>query len=330
MTLERYLNIREELYDQALLEIRNGKKESNWMYYVFPQLKKLARSATAEFFGFESLFEAKEYLDHPVLSSRIITTANELLKLKPFDQILLFDEEDSNVLKSSMTLFSLLSEPDSVFSQVLLKYFDGCKCEVTERVIDKELNAVLLKPHQEEIQRQNKQIRQLIRTIDDEIHNRNNRKTHYRLKARKLCNYNFDDDLEEGSEAEKELGLCELTELQKAIRRRKESFQEMMFRLIDHQGFYDTEVYQRAWIDRKYFSKIRGGDIPKKRTVMALCLSLRLDLDTAADFMRKAGYAFSNADVSDIIVSYCLEHAIYDLAVVNSVLDHYHQPVLRG
>lgn len=132
----------------------------------------------------------------------------------------------------------------------------------------------------------------------------------------------FDEDLEYDEEASYE-------NLDALVKRHHETFHEMLFRLIDETGMKDSEVYRKAWIDRKHFSKIRSGMTPRKNTVMALCLALNLDLDRSTDLLSKAGYAFSSASITDLIVRYCIEHGICDLDSVNEILDHYRQPLLK-
>ena len=100
------------------------------------------------------------------------------------------------------------------------------------------------------------------------------------------------------------------------------SFQELLFHWIDERGEKDTDVYRRANLDRKLFSKIRSTKDyhPKKDTAVSLAFALRLNLDDAMDLIGRAGYAFSPASRRDLILEYCLEHEIYDLFDVNVIL----------
>ena len=118
-------------------------------------------------------------------------------------------------------------------------------------------------------------------------------------------------------------------ELDEIVKRKHETFQEMLFRLIDESGKEDTEVYKKANIDRKYFSKIRNGTTPVKNTVIALCLALELNDDQSRDLLEKAGYALSNASKKDLIVEYCIKNKIYDLMVINLLLEEYKESIIR-
>lgn len=125
-TLDRFLLAQENDFQSALSEIRSGKKRSHWMWYIFPQITGLGSSQTAEFYGIKDYNEAKAYLDHPVLGDRLREISFELLKLQNVDAIQVFGYPDNLKLKSCMTLFSAVAESDkSVFSQVLVKYFEG-------------------------------------------------------------------------------------------------------------------------------------------------------------------------------------------------------------
>ena len=131
--LERFIKAQEGSYETALSEIKNGKKISHWMWYIFPQLKGLGRSSTAVFYGINGFEEAEAYLKHPVLGNRLIEISNELLELPGDDAHKIFGSPDDMKLRSSMTLFSLLPNRDSVFDLVLQKFFRG---EKDKRTID--------------------------------------------------------------------------------------------------------------------------------------------------------------------------------------------------
>ncbi|MBO5223910.1 MAG: hypothetical protein J6C23_05300 [Clostridia bacterium] len=102
----------------------------------------------------------------------------------------------------------------------------------------------------------------------------------------------------------------------------KETFVQMLFRIIDEKGLDDTEVYKRANLDRKYFSKMRCNENykPKKKVVCALALALELDNATCKKLVKKAGYILTSTSKFDLTVRYCIENGIYDLTKVNELL----------
>ena len=132
--LKRFIDAQETAYPTALLEIKNGKKRSHWMWYIFPQIQGLGLSETSKFYAIKDITEAEAFLEHPVLGSRLLEISNELLKLKSNDPYQIFGSPDDAKLQSSMTLFAYLNA-DAVFEQVLQKFFEGAKDEQTLRII---------------------------------------------------------------------------------------------------------------------------------------------------------------------------------------------------
>ena len=136
-SLERFVEAQAKTYEIALNEIKNGKKRTHWMWFIFPQLRGLGTSNMAYIYGISGLEEAKEYLEHPVLSERLYEICDELLKHKDKNVFEIFGSIDGMKLKSSMTLFSLVSEDHSIFDEVLECFFDGKKDEITVNLINR-------------------------------------------------------------------------------------------------------------------------------------------------------------------------------------------------
>ena len=118
--LDRFVKAQEKMYDIALNEIKNGKKISHFMWYIFPQLKGLGYSDISNYYGISGLEEAKEYLEDEILGNRLYNITLELLKINEDDPINIFGNVDALKLKSSMTLFDIVSD-DEIFYDVLKK-----------------------------------------------------------------------------------------------------------------------------------------------------------------------------------------------------------------
>ena len=136
--LDRFLYVQNRTHDQVVEEIRKGKKVSHWMWYTFPQIQGLGESDKAIFYAIDDLEEAKRYLSHEILSSKLKKLSYELLKLETNDPIEIFGRLDSMKLRSSMTLFDYV-EQNSVFNEVLNKYYSGQKDELTIKILEKKL-----------------------------------------------------------------------------------------------------------------------------------------------------------------------------------------------
>ena len=106
---------------------------------------------------------------------------------------------------------------------------------------------------------------------------------------------------------------------------RENYFTERMFAFIDRAGQKDSEVYKKARIDRRLFSKIRSNKtyIPAKRTVIALCLALELSREDADNLLSSAGYSLSRADDFDLVIAFCMEKKIFNFFDINDALVHF-------
>ena len=136
-SLNRFIDAQNYMYETALTEIKNGMKVSHWIWFVFPQLRGLGRSDMAYKYGINGIEEAKEYLAHPVLSARLTEISEALLVHKNKDIEYIMGGIDAMKLRSSMTLFALVSEENSVFHQVLDCFYDGEMDDYTIKLIKK-------------------------------------------------------------------------------------------------------------------------------------------------------------------------------------------------
>ena len=110
-----------------------------------------------------------------------------------------------------------------------------------------------------------------------------------------------------------------------------QTFHEVLFEKIAHSGMTDVEVYNRANMDRRLFSKIRSNPAyhPRKDTVLALAIALKMDIDETQDLLSRAEYALSPSSKSDVIIRYFIERKIYDIHLINIALDDYGQSILE-
>ena len=135
--LERFVDAQNDqgTFARALAELAAGRKQSHWVWFVFPQLAGLGRSDTAQFFALASLEEAVAYLAHPVLGPRLHESVSRLLSLSGVSATDVLGPVDAMKLRSSMTLFHRADPDDPVFGAVLDRYFDGVPDEVTDRLL---------------------------------------------------------------------------------------------------------------------------------------------------------------------------------------------------
>ena len=122
----------------------------------------------------------------------------------------------------------------------------------------------------------------------------------------------------------------ERPELEKRLAQKEESFSEMLLRMIDEKGLKDSDVYKRANIDRRLFSKIRADEayVPSKKTAISFCLALQLEMDEAKKLLATAGYTLSASSRFDLIIMYLIETREYSVHFANIVLDDYGEGTL--
>lgn len=128
--LQRFIEAQNDSYDQALKEIRNGRKLTHWIWYIFPQIKGLGFSYNSEYYGITSLQEAKDYLENELLRKRLFEITESLLMHKGKDIESIMGDIDALKLKSSMTLFDAV-QPDDIFGEVLDEFYGGERCRRT-------------------------------------------------------------------------------------------------------------------------------------------------------------------------------------------------------
>lgn len=123
--LDRFVQAQATTYDAALAELRQGRKTSHWMWFVFPQIAGLGRSPTARFYAIADLDEARAYLAHPVLGPRLVEAVETINALPGRDAHAVFGSPDETKLRSSLTLFREANPDAPVFQRALEKYFAG-------------------------------------------------------------------------------------------------------------------------------------------------------------------------------------------------------------
>lgn len=129
--LKRFVRAQEAVYSTVLAELRGGIKRSHWMWYIFPQIYGLGNSYNSRYYAIQSVEEARQFLQHPVLGKRLLECTEAVLAIEGRSASGIFGYPDDLKLKSSMTLFAFVSVQGSVFDRVLEKYFNGQRDEIT-------------------------------------------------------------------------------------------------------------------------------------------------------------------------------------------------------
>ena len=182
-----------------------------------------------------------------------------------------------------------------------------------------------------------------MKSIFDKISDFRNRRAKIKLKEDKKSEADTGFEIDESAAIDFDVSSMKKTKITKTMsstmatnrniddlmNQIEETFSQRLLRMIDERGMSDSEVYNKAYVDRRHFSKIRN-DInytPNKKTVLAFSIALELSLDEAKDLLNSAGYALSRSSKTDIIVAYFLQNKIYDMFEINDILDAYGQPV---
>ena len=127
LTMERFYSAHRQDFELALAEIRRGYKQSHWMWYIFPQLKGLGRSSTAQYYGLNGLEEARRFAADPVLGGNLRTITQALLDQPRRNANAVFGGTDAMKLRSCMTLFELADPDCALYAQVLEEFFGGSR-----------------------------------------------------------------------------------------------------------------------------------------------------------------------------------------------------------
>jgi uncharacterized protein (DUF1810 family) len=135
--LARFVEAQEGSFDRALSELRRGRKQTHWMWFIFPQLAGLGSSPVAQKYAIRSLDEARAYLAHPVLRGRLLQCCHALLGICGFSALDIMGYPDHLKLGSSMTLFSLAAPEQQEFKELLRRYFGGRLDQRTLELIEK-------------------------------------------------------------------------------------------------------------------------------------------------------------------------------------------------
>ncbi len=133
--LQRFVQMQDYDYEQALGEIRRGHKQSHWIWYIFPQIEGLGRSSIAQEYSISCLEEAKAYMEHPVLREHLLEISQALLELPSSDPFSVMGPIDDMKLKSSMTLFEAAAPEEPVFGRVLDKFYGGARDQRTLAIL---------------------------------------------------------------------------------------------------------------------------------------------------------------------------------------------------
>ena len=132
--LERFIEAQKRDYQLALEEVRAGKKMSHWIWYIFPQMYGLGRSYFAQLYGIRDREEAEAYLNHEVLGKRLREITMALSEHCAYSAKEIFGDLDAMKVRSSMTLFDVIS-PEDIFDEVLNKFYDSKRCNLTIRML---------------------------------------------------------------------------------------------------------------------------------------------------------------------------------------------------
>ena len=132
---DRFLTAQEQVYTTVLKELQNGRKETHWMWYVFPQLKQLGYSSASQFYGLSDINEARAYLKHPILKQRLEECLEVLLAGQISNPTRIFGHPDDLKFHSCLTLFLLADPENIILKKALEKFYGGIGDFETEKIV---------------------------------------------------------------------------------------------------------------------------------------------------------------------------------------------------
>jgi uncharacterized protein (DUF1810 family) len=139
--LNRFVRAQEEDYGRVLSEIRDGRKRSHWMWYIFPQLEGLGSTSMSRRYAIKGRAEAIAYLNHPILGPRLVECVDAVLCVENRSALEIFGSPDDLKLRSCATLFASVSPGDSIFHRLIDKYFQGAPDRRTIQHLDSSLTS---------------------------------------------------------------------------------------------------------------------------------------------------------------------------------------------
>jgi len=131
VNLERFVKAQEGVYPRALAELKAGRKQTHWMWFIFPQIAGLGHSAMAQMYAIASLDEARAYLAHPVLGARLRECCQAMMAVEGKTAHAIFGSSDDLKFRSSLTLFAHAAPNEPLFRDLLEKYYAGAEDELT-------------------------------------------------------------------------------------------------------------------------------------------------------------------------------------------------------
>lgn len=138
--IERFVSAQQNVFQTALEEIKNGKKESHWMWYIFPQIRGLGFTDYNVYYGIKNLNEAEQYLNDPILGNRLIEISEAVFRQQVKTAAEIFGKPDERKLRSCMTLFSQIPNANPIFQKVLEKYYKGLNDDKTISILSEQKN----------------------------------------------------------------------------------------------------------------------------------------------------------------------------------------------